>query len=76
MTIADTDQAALERRINEAGWRILRDEHGADGYTVEFQQGSPTEYHLHAATRKITGADRGDAYRRFLDELAMTRSAR
>jgi hypothetical protein len=66
----DTERADLERRISEAGWHILRDEQVGDGYVVEFQQGSYTEYHPGAETRSSTGHDRNDAYRRFLDELA------
>jgi hypothetical protein len=76
MRIYDAEQSALEQRISEAGWRILRDEHVADGYVVEYQQGSPMEYHLHAQTRKSTGRDRSDAYRRFLEELATSHTTR
>jgi hypothetical protein len=65
-----TERADLERRISEAGWHILRDEQVGDGYVVEFQQGSYTEYRPGAETRSSTGRDRNDAYRRFLDELA------
>jgi hypothetical protein len=66
----DAERADLARRISEAGWHILRDEQVADGYVVEFQQGTYTEYHPGAGTRSSTGQDRNDAYRRFLDELA------
>jgi hypothetical protein len=65
----DTERADLERRISEAGWHILRDEHVGDGYVVEFQQGTYTEYHPGAETRSSQGSDRNDAYRRFLEEL-------
>jgi len=67
----DTERADLERRISEAGWHILRDEQVEDGYVVEFQQGSYTEYHPGAETRSSTGDDRNDAYRRFLNELTV-----
>jgi hypothetical protein len=67
----DTERADLERRISEAGWHILRDEQVGDGYVVEFQQGSYTEYHPRAETRSSTGHDRNDAYRRFLNELTV-----
>jgi hypothetical protein len=66
----DTERADLERRISEAGWHILRDEQVGDGYVVEFQQGTYTEYHPGAETRSSQGLDRNDAYRRFLEELA------
>jgi len=66
----DTERTDLARRISEAGWHILRDEQVEDGYVVEFQQGTYTEYHPGAETRSSTGHDRNDAYRRFLDELA------
>ena len=65
----DAERADLARRISEAGWHILRDEQVADGYVVEFQQGTYTEYHPGAETRSSAGHDRNDAYRRFLDEL-------
>ena len=65
----DTERADLARRITEAGWHILRDEQVDDGYVVEFQQGSYTEYHPGAETRTSQGLDRNDAYRRFLEEL-------
>jgi len=68
------EQSDLERRISEAGWHILREEHVADGYVVEYQQGSPTGFHLRAETRTSKGEDRNDAYRRFLEELAMVHS--
>ena len=67
----DTERADLERRISEAAWHILRDEQVGDGYVVEFQQGSYTEYHPGAETRSSTGHDRNDAYRRFLNELTV-----
>ena len=63
------ERSDLERRITEAGWHILRDEQVGDGYVVEFQQGSYTEYHPGAETRTSQGLDRNDAYRRFLEEL-------
>jgi hypothetical protein len=66
----DTERADLARRISESGWHILRDEQVDDGYVVEFQQGTYTEYHPGAETRSSTGKDRNDAYRRFLEELA------
>jgi hypothetical protein len=66
----DTERADLERRIGETGWHILRDEQVEDGYVVEFQQGTYTEYHPGAETRSSTGQDRNDAYRRFLAALA------
>jgi hypothetical protein len=66
----DTERTDLERRITEAGWHILRDEQVGDGYVVEFQQGSYTEYHPGAETRSSHGLDRNDAYRRFLEELS------
>jgi hypothetical protein len=66
----DAERAELERRISEAGWHILRDEEVADGYLVEFQQGTYTEYHPGAETRSSQGLDRNDAYRRFLEGLA------
>jgi hypothetical protein len=65
----NTERSDLERRISEAGWHILRDEQVGDGYVVEFQQGSYTEYHPGAETRTSQGLDRNDAYRRFLEEL-------
>jgi hypothetical protein len=65
----DTERADLARRISEAGWHILRDEQGEDGYVVEFQQGDYTEYHPGAETRSSKGQDRSDAYRRFLEQL-------
>ena len=65
----DAERSDLERRITEAGWHILRDEQVGDGYVVEFQQGSYTEYHPGAETRTSQGLDRNDAYRRFLEEL-------
>jgi hypothetical protein len=65
----DAERAELERRISEAGWHILRDEEVADGYVVEFQQGTYTEYHPGAETRTSQGLDRNDTYRRFLEEL-------
>ena len=65
----DTERADLARRISEAGWHILRDEQVEDGYVVEFQQGTYTEYHPGAETRSTTGQDRNDAYRRFLEEI-------
>ena len=65
----DAERSGLERRITEAGWHILRDEQVGDGYVVEFQQGSYTEYHPGAETRTSQGLDRNDAYRRFLEEL-------
>lgn len=63
------EQADYERRINEAGWHIVRDEQIPDGHSVEFQQGDPTEFHLKSAIRNVEGSDRNDAYRRFLEEL-------
>ena len=67
----ETERTDLERRISEAGWHILRDEHVEEGYTVEFQQGDYTaEYHPGAETRSSQGLDRNDAYRRFLEELS------
>ena len=66
----DTERADLAHRISEAGWHILRDEQVEDGYVVEFQQGTYTEYHPGAETRSSTGHNRNDAYRRFLEELA------
>jgi hypothetical protein len=71
----DTERADLERRISEAGWHILRDEEIGDGYMVEFQQGTYTEYHPGAETRSSQGQDRNDAYRRFLEELGTEHSA-
>ena len=71
----DTERADLERRISEAGWHILRDEQVGDGYVVEFQQGSYTEYHPGAETQSSTGHDRNDAYRCFLDELTVENPA-
>ena len=70
-----TERADLERRISEAGWHILRDEHVGDSYVVEFQQGTYTEYHPGAETRSSQGRDRNDAYRRFLEELGLEHSA-
>ena len=67
----DTERAELEHRITEAGWHILRDGLAPDGHVVEFQQGSPVEFHPGAETRTSTGHDRNDAYRRFLDALAV-----
>ena len=64
------EQAELERRISEAGWHIVRDDQVEDGFTVEFQQAPAAEFVPGAETRTISGADRNDAYRRFLDELA------
>jgi hypothetical protein len=66
----DTGRSELERHISEAGWHILRDEQVGDGYLVEFQQGSYTEYHPGAETRSSQGLDRNDAYRRFLEEIS------
>jgi hypothetical protein len=66
----DAERSDLERRISEAGWHILRDEQVGDGYVVEFQQGSYTEYHPGAETRSSQGLDRNDAYRRFLEEIS------
>jgi hypothetical protein len=66
----ETERADLERRISESGWHILRDEQVDDGYVVEFQQGTYTEYHPGAETRSSRGLDRNDAYRHFLQELA------
>jgi hypothetical protein len=66
----DTERADLARRISEAGWHILRDEQVDDGYVVEFQQGTYTEYHPGAETRSAAGQDRSDAYRQFLEQLA------
>ena len=66
----DAERADLERRISDAGWHILRDEHAPEGYMVEFQQGTYTVFHPGAATRTSTGQDRNDAYRHFLNELA------
>ena len=66
----EAERAELERRISEAGWHILRDEEVADGYVVEFQQGTYTEYHPGAETRSTQGLDRNDAYRRFLEGLS------
>jgi hypothetical protein len=65
----DAERAELEHRISEAGWHILRDEEVTDGYVVEFQQGTYTEYHPGAETRSSQGLDRNDTYRRFLEEL-------
>jgi hypothetical protein len=67
-------QAELERRISEAGWHIVRDVHDPDGFTVEFQHAPPTEFVAGAETRTMRGTDRNDAYRRFLDDLAVGRS--
>jgi hypothetical protein len=66
----DVVRAELEHRISEAGWHILRDGLSPDGHVVEFQQGSPIEFHPGAETRTTVGHDRNDAYRRFLDEIA------
>jgi hypothetical protein len=66
----DTERTDLEQRISEAGWHILRDEQVGNGYVVEFQQGSYTEYHPGAETRSSQGLDRNDAYRRFLEEIS------
>ena len=66
----DSERTDLERRISEAGWHILRDEHVGEGYVVEFQQGDYTEYHPGAETRSSQGIDRNDAYRRFLEGLS------
>ena len=71
----DAERAELERRISEAGWHILRDEQVGDGYVVEFQQGTYTEYHPGAETRSSQGLDRNDAYRRFLEELGTEHAA-
>lgn len=65
------EQAALERQISEAGWHILRDMQVGDGHAVEFQQGPPDAYHLRAQTRLSTGRDRNDAYRHFLEDIAL-----
>ena len=66
----DTERTDLEQRISEAGWHILRDEQVGNGYVVEFQQGSYTEYHPGAETRSSQGLDRNDAYRHFLEEIS------
>jgi hypothetical protein len=68
------EEAALARRISEAGWHILRDEHVADGYVVEFQHGPPDGYHLRAQTRTSKGIDRNDAYRHFLEEIGVVQA--
>jgi hypothetical protein len=68
------EQSDLERRISEAGWHILREEHLADGYVVEYQLGPPTGFHLRSETRTSKGKDRNDAYRRFLEELGVLHS--
>jgi hypothetical protein len=65
----EAERSDLERRISEAGWHIIRDEQVGDGFVVEFQQGSYTEYHPGAETRTSQGLDRNDAYRRFLEKL-------
>jgi hypothetical protein len=65
------ERSTLERRIADAGWHILRDQRVPDGYLVEFQQGPPSGYHLHAQTRKSKGRSRAEAYRRFLAELGV-----
>ena len=65
----ETAQAEIQRQVAEAGWHILRDEQTPDGFMVEFQRGDYSEFHPGAETRMVYGADRGDAYRRFLDDL-------
>lgn len=65
------ERAGYERRINEAGWHIVRDEQIAGGNSVEFQQGDATEFHLRSETRTVQGRDRTDAYRHFLEELGV-----
>ena len=64
------EQAELERQISEAGWHIVRDDQVGDGYTVEFQRAPAAEFVPGAETRTASGADRNEAYRRFLDELS------
>ena len=71
----DRERADLERRIGEAGWHILRDEQVPDGYVVEYQQGSPSGYHLRSETRMSRGSNRNDAYRHFLEELGVLQHA-
>jgi hypothetical protein len=66
----EATQAELQRQIAEAGWHILRDEEGPDGFMVEFQRGTYEEFHPGAETLTIWGASRTDAYRRFLAEFA------
>jgi hypothetical protein len=63
------ERADLERRISEAGWHIVRDDEVEGGYTVEFQRAPAAEFVPGAETRTSSGADRNDAYRRFLQEL-------
>ena len=41
----EATQAELQRQIAEAGWHILRDEQGPDGFMVEFQRGDYAEFH-------------------------------
>jgi hypothetical protein len=64
------ERADLERRISEAGWHIVRDDQVGDAMTVEFQRAPAAEFVPGAETRTVSGTDRNDAYRRFLDELA------
>ncbi len=69
------EQAELERRIGESGWHIVRDDQVGDGYTVEFQRAPTAEFVPGAETRTTTGADRNEAYRRFLEEIAADNAA-
>ena len=69
------ERADLERRISEAGWHIVRDDQVGAGYTVEFQRAPAAEFVPGAETRTTSGADRNDAYRRFLNELDAGNSA-
>ena len=64
------ERVELERRISEAGWHIVRDDQVGDGYTVEFQRAPAAEFVPGAETRTVSGADRNDAYRRFLGQLS------
>jgi hypothetical protein len=64
------ERSDLERRISEAGWHIVRDDEVQGGYTVEFQRAPAAEFVPGAETRTISGTDRNDAYRRFLEEVA------
>ena len=66
----NAERAALERRISEAGWHVLRDVHAPEGYEVEFQHAPHASFVPGAEIRLCRGKDRNDAYRRFLDELA------
>jgi hypothetical protein len=71
----EMERSDLEHRISEAGWHILRAEQVPDGFMVELQQGPPTGFHLHSEVRTSQGSDRNDAYRHFLEELALMPSA-